>query len=201
MKIYCPHCGQYYDLDESYFGKNVECAQCGKTFAINTDNNPMVCCPYCGGELQPGVKKCRHCGEWLNPKDKPKSPVIYCVLAFFFGMLGIHNFYSGANGKGWIKLIMLFGAFPVGIIIGIPFSLLSTSMVGCGAFVLFIAPFLWLASAIWCIVEMFHCNEEIANGVVENSPSIKRILKCGKIIFAVGIAIFLIVIVIVNCIK
>lgn len=27
----------------------------------------MRTCPYCGGELAPGARKCRHCGEWVVP--------------------------------------------------------------------------------------------------------------------------------------
>ena len=23
-------------------------------------------CPYCKGEIEPGVMKCKHCGEWLD---------------------------------------------------------------------------------------------------------------------------------------
>lgn len=33
--------------------------------------NEKTKCPYCGGEIEQGVKKCLHCGEWL--KDKPIS--------------------------------------------------------------------------------------------------------------------------------
>ncbi len=100
MKIYCPHCGQYYDLDESYLGKNVECAQCGKTFAINTDNNPMVCCPYCGGELQPGVKKCRHCGEWLiNKKSKKHFFIFIGIIVVMVISLSLTVLFLRITGK------------------------------------------------------------------------------------------------------
>ena len=32
----------------------------------------MAQCPYCGGEIQENVQKCRHCGEWL--KGRPSQP-------------------------------------------------------------------------------------------------------------------------------
>ncbi len=27
-------------------------------------------CPYCGGEIERGVRKCRHCGEWLPDRGR-----------------------------------------------------------------------------------------------------------------------------------
>ena len=35
-----------------------------------------------------------------------KNRWLYIVLAFFFGLLGIHNFYSGHGGAGAFKLIL-----------------------------------------------------------------------------------------------
>ena len=29
-------------------------------------------CPYCGEEILTTAKKCKHCNEWLEPKDAPK---------------------------------------------------------------------------------------------------------------------------------
>ncbi len=42
---------------------------------------------------------------------KQKSAAIYLLLAFFFGFLGIHNFYAGYIWRGLIQLLMtLFAA-------------------------------------------------------------------------------------------
>ena len=42
---------------------------------------------------------------------KPKSAAVYVLLAFFFGFLGIHNFYAGYIWRGLIQLLMtLFAA-------------------------------------------------------------------------------------------
>jgi len=216
MKLSCPHCGQQYDIGESYIGKGAECTNCGKHFILNAEMEPsepeqtltVIHCPYCGGEISSGVKKCRHCGEWLNSNDKPKNPVLYVLLAFFFGMLGIHNLYSGAKGKGWVKLIMLFGAVPASIIISIPFSLLSVLLtssnktgmgIGSGALAFFIVPCIWIASAIWNIVEMFHCREEIEKGAVEISSKHKRILKWISIILGFVYVIGLMTAIITSC--
>ncbi len=42
---------------------------------------------------------------------KQKSAAVYLLLAFFFGFLGIHNFYAGYIWRGLIQLLMtLFAA-------------------------------------------------------------------------------------------
>ncbi len=42
---------------------------------------------------------------------KPRSAAVYLLLAFFFGFLGIHNFYAGYVWRGLIQLLMtLFAA-------------------------------------------------------------------------------------------
>lgn len=33
-------------------------------------------CPYCGEEILTTAKKCKHCGEWLEPKDAPESTTL-----------------------------------------------------------------------------------------------------------------------------
>jgi len=65
-------------------------------------------CPYCGGEISPGVKKCRHCGEWLNPKNCPRSPVVYVLLGLFGGLFGLHSFYANRSGFGALHCVLTF---------------------------------------------------------------------------------------------
>lgn len=90
MKISCPHCGQHYELDDSAIGSVATCERCEKDFTVGEappppnpgDKSPLrsvgdpalpvAHCPYCGGEIAPGVKKCRHCGEWLEKNNKGK---------------------------------------------------------------------------------------------------------------------------------
>ncbi len=31
-------------------------------------------CPYCGKEILAVAKKCKHCGEWLDSRDKQAQP-------------------------------------------------------------------------------------------------------------------------------
>lgn len=79
MKISCPRCGQSYDIDRTSIGKEADCTNCGNHFVIQaTVSKPQksvvgsVHCPYCAGEIVPGVKKCCHCGEWIENNKKGK---------------------------------------------------------------------------------------------------------------------------------
>lgn len=114
MKTSCHHRGQHFDVEEPDIGKEADCPNCGRRFVLQalaesseqTQAQPAVRCHYCGGEISPDAKKCRHCGEWIDRAKKPKSPVIFVLLAVFLGRWGIHNFYAGANAKGISKLII-----------------------------------------------------------------------------------------------
>ena len=48
-----------------------------------------------------------------------KSRGIYIILALFFGLIGVHNFYAGRYGRGAAQLIItaVLGWFVVGIVI------------------------------------------------------------------------------------
>ncbi len=35
-----------------------------------------------------------------------KSRAVYIVVGLFFGLLGIHNFYAGYNGRGLTQLLI-----------------------------------------------------------------------------------------------
>jgi TM2 domain-containing membrane protein YozV len=56
-----------------------------------------------------------------------KSRIVYQLLAFFFGPLGIHNFYAGYGGRGAVQLLL---------------TILSMGMV---------SAFVW----IWAVIEIF----------------------------------------------
>jgi len=115
MKLSCPHCGQHYDISDSDIGKESDCISCGKRFVLHAgmavsgqeQTSTAPHCPYCGGEIQSGVKKCRHCGEWLNRNFSATNKLYYLLFALFFGMIGIHNFIFGQKKAGFEKIIML----------------------------------------------------------------------------------------------
>lgn len=112
MKISCPRCGQSYDIDRTSIGKEADCTNCGNHFVIQaTFSKPQKSvelshCPYCAGEIVPGVKKCCHCGEWIVSSEKPQSHVVYVILAIFLGSVGIHNFVAGQKFSGVGKILL-----------------------------------------------------------------------------------------------
>jgi len=77
-------------------------------------------CPYCAEEIAPNAKKCKHCGEILDPtlaaamggnviggSDKRMLPAF--ILCWFFGVFGVHRFYAGKTGSGVVQLLTLGG--------------------------------------------------------------------------------------------
>jgi TM2 domain-containing membrane protein YozV len=77
-------------------------------------------CLNCGTGLQQGQVICTNCGFAVgggaaaragNPQEKSK--VAAGLLALFLGGLGVHKFYLGYNGAGWIML----GAFFAGCVL------------------------------------------------------------------------------------
>lgn len=63
----------------------------------------MTVCSDCGHEVNARARACPGCGA---PGAKSRS--LYQVLAFFVGMLGIHNFYAGYHVRGAIQLLLSF---------------------------------------------------------------------------------------------
>lgn len=65
-------------------------------------------CNFCHNEVAPGVANCPACGAAVPPANQmpqqvvisDKSRIKYSLLGFFFGFLGVHNFYAGFTGRG-----------------------------------------------------------------------------------------------------
>ena len=89
--------------------------------------NQPVSCPYCGRQIQRGVQKCGHCGEWLIGTGH--SDAVAGALGCLLGSVGL--WYKGhwAAGFAWLAAIFL--------------TALAT-----GGFGLLLAPLFWIGMAI-----------------------------------------------------
>lgn len=76
-------------------------------------------CSNCGHKMEENFKVCLTCGR-PKKKEEPKvridnstakSKLIAVLLALFFGVFGIHNFYLGYNGKGLAQLLITLISF------------------------------------------------------------------------------------------
>lgn len=96
-------------------------------------------CPWCAERIAFKAKKCKHCGEMLEPRDDTervlnqtpsdhaKNKMSAFMLLLFFGYLGAHAFYAGRQAQGCVYLFGWFIVVTIGVAIsatmesGIPF--------------------------------------------------------------------------------
>ena len=85
-------------------------------------------CPYCDEIISLNAKKCKHCGEYLDPtlakrnggvfrsnsSDKKILPAL--LLCWFFGVFGVHRFYVGKVGSGIVQMLT-FGGLGIWVLI------------------------------------------------------------------------------------
>ena len=75
----------------------------------------MIYCRECGARHSDRATACPKCG--YVEFDASKSMIIYLVLVWFLGVLGVHKFYAGKSGQGIAMLLM----GTVGIFLIVPF--------------------------------------------------------------------------------
>jgi len=93
-------------------------------------------CSKCGREIENDANYCPNCGQkvsgtityqnedvpqivYVKNYEKPKSVFIALLLCFFFGMIGLHDFYLRRNSAAITKIVILviLGKTGVGIAI------------------------------------------------------------------------------------
>jgi TM2 domain-containing membrane protein YozV len=79
------------------------CMHCG-----NRVITAALICPSCGAPTGNGMPILPLAG---NINSNQKSRATYLILAFFLGGCGAHNFYSGHNLSGLLKILLTFVGF------------------------------------------------------------------------------------------
>ncbi|MDI6478179.1 TM2 domain-containing protein [Cronobacter dublinensis] len=74
----------------------------------------MVFCRGCGKEIHESAKACPQCGA-TQVTAGSKNRISAALLAFFLGGIGVHKFYLGKVGQGFLYLIF-FWTFILAII-------------------------------------------------------------------------------------
>ena len=120
MNIYCPHCGQGYDVAEKHLNKTLLCETCHKEFLIKFDPTKKRC-PACGEEILTVAKKCRFCGENLEPREEepdhwPAWKIVVAIIAVVLIISGGVILFGNEVG---IDSYLLMIVSIVGILLGI----------------------------------------------------------------------------------
>ena len=76
--------------------------------------NGMVFCRACGKEIHSTAPLCPQCGapQKVAATGEPKSRLAAALFAFFLGGLGVHKFYLGRVGQGFLYLIFCWTFIP-----------------------------------------------------------------------------------------
>ena len=82
-------------------------------------------CPVCDEDISARARKCRHCGEVLDPAlrgvgigangvpyTRTKSKIAAFLLAWLLGGIGGHKFYLGRIGQGLLYLLFCWTFIP-----------------------------------------------------------------------------------------
>jgi TM2 domain-containing membrane protein YozV len=71
----------------------------------------MHYCSGCGRPVHDTATSCPNCGA-LQPQAGSKSRIAAALLAFFLGGIGVHKFYLGQVGWGFLYLIFCWTFIP-----------------------------------------------------------------------------------------
>lgn len=98
----CPTCGG--DKYKFLGGNTFKCAYCGATF-VNEQQTPEVQkeVVYVQSSQQPYQQPT---SQQSNVDSKGKSKDTAIVLCFFLGIFGVHKFYLGKSGQGFLYLLL-----------------------------------------------------------------------------------------------
>jgi TM2 domain-containing membrane protein YozV len=86
-------------------------------------------CHECGAVIRTAAEICPNCGvrQLTSPVSSPRNRVTAALFALLLGGLGIHNFYLGKVGQGFLYLLFCWTFVPavIAFIEGIIYLTLS----------------------------------------------------------------------------
>lgn len=84
-----------------------------KQFNYGVIMSGMVFCRGCGKEIHESARACPNCGATQSASVQgDKSRIAAALLAFFLGGFGVHKFYLGKIGQGFLYLIFCWTFIP-----------------------------------------------------------------------------------------
>jgi TM2 domain-containing membrane protein YozV len=86
----------------------IDCPECTAQVSHRAISCPSCGCPIATDEAKEETTKQSEATEVVLI---PKSRGIYIILALFFSSVGLHNFYSGYYGRGFLRLFLFGAAF------------------------------------------------------------------------------------------
>ena len=130
FKINCPHCKQSLEAPEEMLGQQINCPTCNGAISLPAPQptapvapppppqNQTRACPFCGETILLAAVKCKHCGEFLDGRNRqaaappPLQPkksklqvendlwksnpsYLYYLSHFIFGVLSLPLFGLG----------------------------------------------------------------------------------------------------------
>ena len=95
FNVQCPRCGKQFSLPEA--APQVKCPFCGQDIIMQPASGPQPNYAYGPQPQQPGVFD-------VGPSGKSRG--IAGLLAILLGGLGVHYFYSGKIGGGFICILL-----------------------------------------------------------------------------------------------
>jgi hypothetical protein len=90
------------------FGQNNQIA----ARAFNESQGNMKYCSGCGNRIHQSARSCPGCGAVQAGAIGSKSRIAAALFAFFLGGLGVHKFYLGRIGWGFVYLIFCWTFIP-----------------------------------------------------------------------------------------